>query len=430
MSNKIKFLAISFLAVCISQFSFAQGQGNSPYSAIGIGEISEESNAAQDMMGGVGVANANGFYVNLLNPALIVKNRSLGAYKYVSFSIGLKGYNRNIAMNTMTQKSFGMNLSNITVAFPLKPKWAMAISLKPYSIVDSKTIAEKTIVGTSETSSYEYTSTGGISRLSWVNSFQLAKGLHFGIDANYNFGSIFKDTTEVISSNSASPIRTSNRYSLKGYGLKGGLAYQQKLNKKWFLNLGGTYEIGNKLEGEYLRTFVNLNNGANGFQLIDADTLTLKTVSAGMPSKYKIGVSLESPFHWLFAVDYSQTDWSNTTMLDNLSKSRTTNSDEINAGIEWLPKSNSTKYLNQVFYRVGYRQSNTHYLINGNQIKDRSVSLGVSIPLGFRNPSYIDLGVALGKRGLNTNGMIQENYIKVSANFSLMSAWFIKPKID
>lgn len=430
MSNKIKLLALTFFTICISQTSFGQGQGNSPYSSIGIGELSEESNAAQDMMGGVGVSSANGFYVNLINPALVVKNKSLGAYKYVSFSIGLKGYNRNMAMNTLEQKNFGMNLSNITVAFPLKPKWAMALALKPYSIVDSKSIASKNIAGTSEVTSYEYNSTGGISRLSWTNSFQIAKGLHFGLDANYNFGSIFKDSTEVINSNSSVAIRTSNRYSLNGFGLKGGLAYQQKINKKWFVNFGGTYEMGNTLQGEYLRTFVNLSNGANGFQLINADTLTIKDVNLNLPSKYKVGISLESPFHWLFAVDYSKTNWSQSENLDKISKSRTIDSDEINAGIEWLPKSNSTKYFNQVFYRIGYRQANTQYLINGNQVKDRSVSLGMSVPLGFRNPSYIDMGLAIGKRGLNTNGQIQENYVKISANFSLMSAWFIKPKID
>jgi hypothetical protein len=88
----LKFRYLLLLAfISFTQYAWSQGQGNSPYNTLGIGEITEESVAAQDMMGGTGVSFANSFYINHINPAMLVKNRTVGLNKYVAFNIGLKG---------------------------------------------------------------------------------------------------------------------------------------------------------------------------------------------------------------------------------------------------------------------------------------------------------------------------------------------------
>ncbi|MDP5121412.1 MAG: hypothetical protein NWQ46_07455, partial [Spirosomaceae bacterium] len=87
MLNKIIGLSGLFILLVTSQV-FSQGQGNSPYSVFGLGEPASMTNVTQDAMGGTGVSFGNTFYVNFLNPAMLVKNRSIGAYKYVAFSVG------------------------------------------------------------------------------------------------------------------------------------------------------------------------------------------------------------------------------------------------------------------------------------------------------------------------------------------------------
>jgi hypothetical protein len=69
-------------------------------------------------------------------------------------------------------------------------------------------------------------------------------------------------------------------------------------------------------------------------------------------------------------------------------------------------------------------------MINNTKIKDQSFSLGLSVPMGFGNPSYVDIAVAVGRRGVNANNLIAENYTKISVNFSLLSSWFNKPRIE
>jgi hypothetical protein len=429
MYIKIKFyLVVSLLTVSV--LSFGQGQGNSSYNTFGLGEIGSETNAAQDMMGGAGVSFANSFYVNQLNPALISKNRTIGFNKYVAFNVGMKGSYRIMSQNGKVQDNFGMNLSNLTFVFPLKKYWAAGVSIKPYSQADHLSLVQKQFEGSNINNISEYRSQGGLSKVAFSNGFQLAKGLYWGFEGQYLFGNITRDSTSSLSG-SSEYFRNSARTDLKGFSAKTGVAYQAKLNKKWFLNVGSALQLGSNLKGERLGIFSVLAENGNGPLYIQKpDTLSITNVKTQAPKNFRAGISLESPYHWVFAVDYNRTLWAGINQFESAAKKTLVNNDELSLGLEWMPNNSSGKYLDQVFYRFGYKQGTMPVVINGVQATDRSVSLGLSLPMGFRSPSYIDLGVAIGKRGSAGTGQIQENYTKISLNFSLLSSWFNKPKID
>lgn len=429
MSKIFRLFLILAFAGTFTQVA-GQGQGNSPYSVLGIGEEIDETVAAQDMMGGVGVSFTNTFYINQLNPALLVKNRTINGSKYVAFCIGFKGKYNTLTQGTSQQLDFGLNLNNLTMAFPLTPKWAISVNLRPYTLAQQKNVVSNVFTGTNINNNFTYDTQGSISRVAVTNSFEIAKGLFVGLETQFNFGNILKDTTSSIA-NSLQLYRNSSRINLNGTSFKSGLAYQLKLNKKWNLNLGGFYQFNSTLKGEELRTFSVLADTQNGASYVKApDTLSLTKISTGTPSKFKVGVSLESSFHWVFAVDYGITNWGGVTQYDKAAKNVFVDAKELNVGIEWLPNSTSTKYINQVFYRAGFKSTQTPYFIKNTQITDNSFSLGMSLPMGFRNPSYVDLGVAIGTRGINANGLIKENYTRISASFSLLSSWFAKQRID
>ncbi len=202
--------------------------------------------------------------------------------------------------------------------------------------------------------------------------------------------------------------------------------------EKWNLNVGGTYEIQSNLKGERIRTYSTLYDNGTGPQVIQKpDTLAIYNGGMTLPSKFALGISLESPYKWTFAAEYSRQDWTQYRNFDGKAESNLTNSEKIAFGVEYLPKFTSTKYFNQVFYRAGFQQVKTPYLVNGTHIKDNSFSLGLSTPLAYRSVSYIDFSVAFGNRGVIGNGLVKENYIKMSLGFSLMDTrWFLKPKID
>ncbi|RFS16824.1 hypothetical protein [Emticicia sp. C21] len=427
-------LLLNFFLVCtfVLTDTYAQKEsrltGNSPYSALGIGDINSPGAIASDAMGGTGLTFGNGIYVNTLNPAMLVKTR------FVAFNTGIRGQYRTISDGTNSQTDFGANLSHIMMAFPLKPKWTMSIGLRPHSSVEHEARYTAPIQGTTNTVQYIYKGQGGFSKASVGSGHMIGKSLYVGAEGYYYFGSVSRDTTSRLLLNDGEDyyLQYRDRINANGFGLKTGFTWNQKISKKWFLNVGGTYELQSKLKGSQLRSLTTLIEGQNGPTILKKpDTLSMGTGGLTLPSSYTLGISLESPLKWIFAAEYSKQDWAQYRNFQGRAESNLTGSEKISIGVEFLPKVTSTAYFDQVFYRIGFQQIKTPYLINSTQVMDRSFTLGLSTPLGFRNLSYIDWGFAIGTRGVTGNGLIKENYFKVSLGFSLVDTrWFIKPRVD
>ena len=104
------------------------------------------------------------------------------------------------------------------------------------------------------------------------------------------------------------------------------------------------------------------------------------------------------------------------------------NANKIAIGGFFVPKYDSfSNYLSRIAYRAGFRYENTGLVIDNNSIKDYAVTFGLGLPVGI---SKINLGLELGKKGTNSNGLIEENYVNVTVGLSLSDIWFIKRKID
>jgi hypothetical protein len=427
-------LLINFFLVCTFVLTDTRAQkesrltGNSPYSALGFGDINPAGTIASDAMGGTGLTFGNGIYLNTVNPAMLVKTR------FVAFNTGIRGQYRSISDGTNSQTDFGANLSHVMMAFPIKPKWTMSVGLRPHSSVEYEARYTAPIQGTTNSVQYIYKGQGGFSKASIGSGHLIGKSLYIGAEGYYYFGSVSRDTTSRLLLNDGEDyyLRYTDRMNANGFGLKTGFTWQQKLSSKWFLNVGGTYELQTKLNGSQLRSLTTLIEGQNGPQVLKKpDTLGIASGSIKLPSQYTLGISVESPLKWIFAAEYSKQDWAQYRNFLGRAESNLTAGERIALGVEFLPKVTSTAYFDQVFYRVGFQQTKTPYIVNGTQVMDRSFSLGLSTPLGFRNLSYIDWGLSFGSRGVTGNGLVKENYFKVSLGFSLIDTrWFLKPKID
>jgi hypothetical protein len=63
--------------------------------------------------------------------------------------------------------------------------------------------------------------------------------------------------------------------------------------------------------------------------------------------------------------------------------------------------------------------------MNGYQVDDKGITLGVSIPVS-RYYNAISLGVTAGQRGTTNNNLIRETYVTFNIAFSLHDIWFLK----
>jgi hypothetical protein len=419
-SQYLFFIVYSLL---ITTQSKAQ-QTNSPLSYLGIGEVYTGGTSVNSMMGGLGVANSNGIYINTLNPALLARNR------YTVFEMGVNMEGKIMQNNRQQSNTFGGTVGPIMLALPASPRWTLAIGLAPYSVVNYKTFTSQklNIVGT-DSVTISYNGDGGLNRAVFANGVRVGKDMYVGLESSLLFGVINRDvTTQNLTDAQNYQVKRANRQNYSGLHFKLGWAWKPKINKDYFLNFGATAEFAQSLGAKSLTRFVTSN--PSGLQVINADTLSQPDGKISLPATYRFGISLEKPAKLLVSLDYSMTQWSGFQNL-NGSSENLKNASTIAFGAEFIPKFDALHgYFNHVMYRVGANYTTSPYAFNGKDVaNDMSFSVGASFPL--RTISYINVAYVRGKRGvLATNG-IEEVYNKVVVGFSLGDFyWFRKPKID
>src|SRR5215204_6141275 len=110
----------------------ASGQAaQSIFTSFGVGDMWDPAQANVQGMAGVGISNPQYWYINNLNPALLVFNN------YTTFQTGLIGETRTATNGLRSQDAQDGNMNYLMLGFPIKPgKWTTSISLTPYSTVD------------------------------------------------------------------------------------------------------------------------------------------------------------------------------------------------------------------------------------------------------------------------------------------------------
>jgi hypothetical protein len=416
-----RIFSILFLGI-IAQ-GFGQSLGNSPYSSFGIGDIYPRGFANFQGMGGAGVASANGIYSNGINPALLAYN------KFTIFEVGVMGQMKNLSTGALKQRDIGGNLHYLNLTFPMGKKGSMAVGIKPYSSVDFESRRTEKAQGADTTKvSYIKRGTGGINAATWAYGVTPIKNLYLGAAADFYFGNIIKQTTSEVLDGSSYRLDFNERLSTKGAGLRGGIGYRQKINKKWFANFGATFEASPKLNASSLSTRAALAQANDGsYQPITAiDTLLNKEGGKiTLPSGYRLGVTIESPLKWNFSADYILTNWSKYADINGASSLKNTSG--IALGTEYTPNINAFSYFKKVTYRFGVSSTKTPFAIGGQQQDDRNVSVGLMLPMG-RSASYANFSFVAGQRG--TKATISDSYLRMVMGFTLADRWFYKVKID
>jgi long-subunit fatty acid transport protein len=422
-------VGLVFSFFCMSSWGYAQSTGNSPYSQLGIGDINNAAFVPNQAMGGAGASHANGIYINHINPALLVRNR------ITIFDVGVNGQLKRLQTNTSSQQDFGGNLGYLAYAFPAAKKWTIGAALRPYSNVNYEINASGPVPGSAASqASYIYKGEGGLTSVELTNAVNIIGGLSLGIRASYIFGNI---TNESVSSVQSPSINTNKlayvrRTNYSDFIFNTGLVYRHKLREKLFINGGLVYDFGTKVGGTRFIGFQQRNASDDSPLQVGYDTVARDIKgSVSLPAQYKIGISLDAPFHWAILADFSYQNWSD---YKDFNTPETLGSGYTFAlGGEWTPDINSvSSFLKRITYRTGLHYTQTPILLNSEQISDFGINFGTSVPVG-RGFSTLNLALTAGQRGTLNNNLIKEQYFRVAVGFTLnglYDRWFQKNKID
>lgn len=403
----------------------------SPYSAYGIGIVSDKAYTSNIGMGKAGLAYNSPWYINSLNPALFSDQ------KLTSFEAGLAFRNTAIRdeINRFDQTSGGLQF--IALALPIIPnKLGLSISLNPYvsknySIYQNfdESIKLRPITKL-------YSGEGNISQFRLATGYNINKSFSLGVEVNYNFGLITEriqsfgiiDDQDTIATLYNVSLEETFNYADLNFIL--GARYKYKVSEDKTLSLGATYALNDKLNTTRTKSLKYLsfsgtpfnNDNLGNSEYLDEEGETI------VPGKVSVGIAYSKLNKWAVLADYSYQDWSTFKQYGQPESSLGPGS-SINLGGELTPNATSSdKYLKRVTYRAGFFYENGPITIESTAINNFGITFGVTAPIN--KISNMNLGIQVGQRGTLENSLVKENYFGMSLSFTFNDRWFLRRQFD
>ncbi len=425
LKAKYRIILSAILAIAFCVCAHAQNEISSPYSKYGYGLPSNITSGAYDAMGKVGYAMQNPYLINFKNPASYVAFDSLSFIADASFSI----YSSTLKTTEVTQKTTFARPSYITLGLPVTRHWRTSAGILPFSNLGYN-IADSKLLNDNVTATYNYKGSGGLLQLYWGNAFKICKGLSIGLNASYLFGRLNYTKTAEFDGSYFFNTMVDNTTQVDGLYLSGGIQY--------FATVKGTHTIGFGLVYEnsaFIKTrnrILTYNYEGTGASASLNDTMAYSENKGKMQTPQTLGGGFSYQYRdkWLVTADVTWQDWAHYYLNGN-DNGTLQDAITISAGLQFVPNSASTNYLNKVRFRAGFRYCTGQINVNDHTINDFSVSVGLGFPLKMYN-SNSSLGILFeyGQMGTIQNELLRENYFRFSLHFTLQEKWYQRVKLE
>jgi len=457
-SVRNRLIVLGFVLLGAFQVGIAQPHStiipkrNSPYSRFGLGDPVTQYYAAQTGMAGMAASFNNHSRANLVNPA------SLAWMRFTAFEVGLSA-RRSSLSEEQTDGSTDLwsgNLRNLSLAFPLrnsinqvvdrrraKFNWGMSFSLQPFTEVGYNLELEEPLSEgdgeNTETFVNSLKGTGGTYRLVWGNGFRY-ENLSAGFTVGYLFGQITNSRRVTLANVGGAGSSYASEFldeiSVRGLTWSVGTQYQLVLQ----LDEDTNFAEKSITFGAYGNSATSFNTRADQFYSRDNRALTPVTDTlvysenventGRLPAQFGFGAMYHDLNKLRLGVDASFTNWSG---YENGAKpEELANAYRFAAGVEWIPDIEAfNNYLQKIRYRLGTFYGTDPRTVNGQQLTEYGLSLGIGLPLirPRQQTSYIDLAVEVGQFGLQQ--AVRDTYIQMTVGFTLNdNTWFFKRKFN
>lgn len=421
-NHKKTLLTVMLTVFCL--FVQAQNDISSPYSKYGYGLPSNITSGAYDAMGKVGYAMQNPHLINFKNPASYVAFDSLSFIADAAFSI----YSSTLKTSDISQKSTYARPGYLTIGLPVTRHWRMSAGILPfsnlgYNIADTRVANDVTV-------NYSYQGDGGLMQLYWGNAFRICKGLSIGLNVSYLFGRLdYTKSAEFDGSNFFNTM-VDNTTLVDGIYLSGGLQYFANIKNKHRLGFGIVYENSAYIWTK--QTTFTYNYTGTGANISLNDTVHNMESPDHMQTPQSLGggISYQYKDKWLVSADVTWQNWAHY-YLNGQDNGNLQNAITVSAGLQFIPNSMSTNYLNKIRFRAGFRYTTGQIYISDRAIKDFSVAVGLGFPLKmYNNNPSLGFMFEYGQMGTLADGLLKENYFRFSVHFTLQEKWYQRVKLE
>jgi hypothetical protein len=411
-----------FLGLFIINITFGQSS-SSTYSSLGVGEFNNSGLTQNQAMGGQGISYGSSFSVNNVNPALSTKN---GAF---SFQAAFNYVNMQAATDSGSEEIDGGGLSYVAMSLPLIPrKWTLGLGLNQVTGVDYNLVVNSPVVNSDLVSLNTIEGRGGISEVYLNTGFIAVKNLSIGLHGSYMFGSTIRTNQLELMTAELIPVGISSEYyerlTFSDVTFRGGVHYLLPLGNQRNLNFGAIYHVFGDIKGKEFAKMSELGQAAIPNSPGDVLSDDLKG-SIFLPDRIGYGVSYEKINKFVIGFEVQQQDFREYRGF-NSTTGNLENSLKMSLGGQFVPNPFSIeRMLDRVTFRGGIEYERLPFSLNGTQVEDVGINFGASVPV--HTLSLLNLAFKVGTRGTIDNGLIRENYVKVSFGISINdNSWFYK----
>jgi len=380
----------------------AQNSTSSPLSILGIGEIETRDFGRTVGMGNVGIGLQSENFLNRRNPAALTGIDTLRFILDISAAMKFSEF----LTKTQSQRATNFNFKNLAVGVRVTKRWTSSVGLSPYSNVGYHFKDPDEYLGV-----VDFSGNGGVNKFYWANAYELFRGFSLGVNSSYIFGNITQnEETDVMTGK--------NTYSINKMYFDFGAQYSHWFGQFTNITVGGIYGYESEMA-------IHLTEVITSYTGTDRNRRRPDTKSY-MPETYGAGFSVlrnKKNAEWVLAADYQYQKWSvDRSRHKSLAY---TDSRLYSVGLQFTPNNKRPeKMLHIMRFHLGASYNQSYLKVNGNQLEDYSVSMGVGIP--FRNLSLVNIAAIAGESRTGGRGGINERYILLSVNLSLIERWFAK----
>lgn len=379
---------------------------NNPYSVYGIGDIQHRVYNFNSGMGYTGLALKTSLLGAGNNPASIS-----GIEKRVfMLDISAAGRSVNYVGNPITTENStnrDFTIEAASLSSYINSFWASGIGIRQFSSVNYKFQNAKSIEGTKDMYSLDYSGDGGLNNFYWNNAFSIGKHLSLGVTTSFIAGPI--NQTEKLWLSSADSIESTRRDYYANARAEYGFIYAGKLSKNWSASIGGRFSDKTKMNYDRHLTVTE-----NATTLVNDKFIKYSNFS--LPRSFGAGVAVSNQKGMTIAADYSFDNWSSLNVVH--SGWKLINSNRVSAGVEFSSFNKSwNKMVQTKSYQLGGFLNNSYLMVNNHQVTEWGVTAGMTRLLR----SGLKIGTSLegGVRGTTQADLIKENYLQLNVSFSL-----------
>ncbi len=425
----------------------AQTTDNSPFTRLGMGQVTDNSFNHIRHMGGLNASYVDAYNINFANPA------SYAFLRATAFDVNLFAKKAWVEDTNNKAEYWTGNLDYMSLAFPLKNpinelydgvkknyRLGMAFTLAPHSTVNYN-IGQQELLSNGESFFRNYRGEGGTYKFMWGNALKY-KDISIGVNAGYLFGKTSYNRDITFGENRYYDDYFTNDFSINGFIWNGGLIYSKIINKKEMEKV--------KTTSPKKLTFGIYGNSASNFST-QSSTLHLLVQGRGssgiidtildnsgvrgrgrLPAEIGAGMTYFSGEKFALGFNFHSGVWSSYfNEATNEEKNSLKNSTRYSLGGYLRPDYKSfDNFLKRVYYRYGFYYDIDPRVVNDQQIRTVAATFGMGMPFVYqRKISHLNLGVEAGVRGMDLP--VTERFVKISLGVTFNDdEWFLKRKYN